>query len=590
MNKNLLGHIIVLSSLILGISTPNFCTDNNTDDAITLSFKPTSLLLGKPVEGIPQELIEKVHNAFKEKNLDLVIELLAPYASNNPEALTSIGLAKLYKGDVEGFSDLKKAANTYNHPCAYCNMGMLFYYTNAVGTPIYDEAITYLQKAAEYNVPEACTLLGIMSFQHNDIEHAKKYLQTAALQQHQPAMFHLAHVYINGQEFDSAKKLLYDMIETPESERDYILYPEALNTLGWIYAFVEHNTQQGLPYLHKAADAFQHPGAHYNLGSIYYQEETHDTEKAIFYLEKFLENPEGHFKCTSTTNFCIYAHQALANIYNQTHNKQKCFEHLHIVAERYHNFTAMHNIWWDYILQNKMAEGITWLRTIADNNPLSPANALTGIMLCELSPDEANTYINKNPDSDLNTYFKALLLCTQDNTHQAIPLFESLVKQHEAPIAGAVFALWQIYAIANDTQKAEEYKKRFDAIMHIDFYSLFHILATVPGEVVPSLYYLARMPLLAFRQQQRISETSGKHLFEGINFDEIYTIKVPEKFFIIEIPDPHQKKVRCLLIEDTKHTHHLIGLASMISNGLDAYFDITLKKNNPLINTSDASE
>jgi tetratricopeptide (TPR) repeat protein len=489
---------IVLGIALLGsICTVTAQQPPNDPQDITV-FVPdifgTKLMFGKPVEGFTEQEIRAFQSAT---TLEDVRSILNPLIEqNNAEALATLALIELRTNNHEiGLNYLKRAAEEYHHPKALINMGYL--YAAVTGNPnTLDQAKEYLHIAAdECNEPDACALLAEL-YLSRDKAQAKKYLHRIADEFNNPSgMWFLAtSIYIQEENYEMAKLYCHKIIDTQEFAASN-MYAEALNTLGWIHAFVEHNHEKGKPYLHEAADMHSHSCAQLNLGCVYQRKE--NAEQAIVYFESFLNNTNQSSTMKRVGNTEENKGTILfdlATLHEKTGNHARAQECLCSAAEDYKNTEAACRIWHNYLNNGQTNEGFVYLQKLANlhHNPF--ANAIVGILLCEKNPLEAHRYLDKDPNHNLSQFFKGLLLLAENKIDAGIATLQPLADLEQP---GAIFALWQTYKIRGDSEQAKNYKAALESLKHIDIYSLQQIITTIPGEAVPSLHYLSILPMHA---------------------------------------------------------------------------------------------
>jgi tetratricopeptide (TPR) repeat protein len=545
-----LPQISALCLLLIAYPGLTRADENQTMESKDLiEFRLTDIMQGRMVDGIDSELVQAVTQAAKSGKFAAVLTLIEPLVQQkNPEALTTRALVNIFIGARDGILDLASesarelahVADTYEHLIACVN---------------------------------AATLRSIAG----DIESSKKYLHKAArITNNEPEdMYKLGLMHIGHKAFEKAKQYFREIIDTPAFCKS-IFYANALSALGWIYAIPENNISEGLPYLHKAADEYHNISAYKNLG-IYY-EHIDDPAKAITYSEQFLKAVEENLEIADADLIKNYADAAyrLAILYANMGTMATFEKYIHI-AVKHGSPHAAEALWVHYLYNNKQQEGIDQMRAIADEHNDFFANAITGIMLCETSPSEADAYLSKNDTSILSHHFKGLLLCADGKYTEAITHFEMLVKYNQYP--GALFALWHIYKLMGDIERAKQYKSAFDALRTIDCFSLLQILATTPGEVAPSKYYLARMPLLVLMMGNPGSKAIDVNWHEiSFNFMPAH-IPLSNMFPTMRQEELAQDFMYTLLTKTSEGQWFIIGITSKMNSAtiIDEFFYMSPK-------------
>ena len=187
---------------------------------------------------------------------------------------------KWYSKAVKG-EDLEGRAN--------CGLGNCYYY--GIGTEIdYEIAVTYYQKAAEKENPDALLNLGHMyefgDGVDRDYEKALLYYEKSANAGNVIAMYNMGGMYYEGIGVQQDYEKAMSYYEMAAFEDDSF----AMNTLGYMYETgqgTEVDYEVALTYYEEAASLGNYEGM-YNAGRMYYEGlgTDMDIDKAIEYLQK----------------------------------------------------------------------------------------------------------------------------------------------------------------------------------------------------------------------------------------------------------------------------------------------------------------
>ena len=253
-------------------------------------------------------VIDKKQPIYEDTLKKEVLENILNDTSISSSSLEEYLSLKLREGINFDFK-MKNLANNDNAYASY-ELGCNEFYGYVKGYPRYDEAYSYLKKAADYNHASACYMLariyieGLIGNKTNEeLDSGYKYLLKAIELGNVAALNYLGNMYYNG---------IYPLKKSDEKAYEYYLkaskydYAYALNNLGKI-ALKKNNYNEAFDYFLKSANLGESWACN-QVGEFYRQEIiVKDMHKAYEYYNNATQ---GNYQTT-----CYYAYYNLARYF-----------------------------------------------------------------------------------------------------------------------------------------------------------------------------------------------------------------------------------------------------------------------------------
>lgn len=488
----------------------------NKDGQVAPLLVPAILYGTQEVKGVDAETLAAIRSSFAENDNAHTKELLIPLiAENNAQALMALPFV-FELSEKEEAKRVQQAcydcANEENDPIALFNAGILCYLADDSNA-----ATSYFERASAFPFIRGLSHYMLAFTDNADDVRFKHHLAIAGYEEHMPEALHwlgsCARHNEPKEKFLEDKKHLVALIEKESEFKDRSCFAEALNRLGWIYAFKNDNLEQAFPLLHQAADIYKNPAAHYNLGCVY--SDLNNFDKAIEYYKRSIKRyqetatpiPNSPYS-SRCQDMIVMAQNNLSLIYEHEKCHEKATQYAFKVACTDYNQPTSTIHYWG--LENDAAKRFENMKLLAKKHDDSMAKIMLSYHYAVNKPEKALTLLDaviekehpvKTPDDRLFTHqsmilamaAKGLVLYAHNDIEKAVETLEPIADWNP----GAVSILLNHYAKNNDLERAKYYQDKLLCEQLTDYLSFSIIQATKPSDVIPPLDYIAHMPNMA---------------------------------------------------------------------------------------------